>query len=63
MNGITNIAFNEMRMNSIYSVRVFIGQGGSTDPTRFVKTRQLLQGEVINSFESHVAAVPNHSET
>ena len=43
--------------------QVFKGQGDSTGPARFVKARQLLVGNALTSFESHVSSIDGHSET
>ena len=43
--------------------QVFKGQGDSTGPARFVKARQLLVGNALTSFESHVSSIDGHTET
>ena len=39
------------------------GQGNSNGKKQFVKARQLLQGSVLVTFEAHVSATVNHTET
>jgi len=43
--------------------QVFKGQGDSTGPARYVKARQLLVGNALTSFESHVSSVTGHTKT
>ena len=43
--------------------QVFKGQGDSTSPARYVKARQLLVGDTLTSFESHVSSIEGHTET
>ena len=43
--------------------QVFKGQGDSTGPARYVKARQLLVGNALTSFESHVSSIAGHRET
>ena len=43
--------------------RAFSGQGDTTGPQQYKKTRMLLQGEALTAFEAHVSTTPGHSET
>ena len=43
--------------------QLFKGQGDTTGPARYVKARQLLTGNALTTFESHVTSTVNHSET
>lgn len=43
--------------------RVFTGQGDTIGPTQFAKTRQLLQGNALASFNTQVSGTANHTKT
>ena len=43
--------------------QVFKGQGNTTGPARYIKARQLLTGNALTSFESHVSSIEGHTET
>ena len=43
--------------------RAFSGQGDTTGPQQYKKTRMLLQGEALTAFEAHVSTTAGHSES